>query len=195
MSDNTDSIRKQKEVIRKEIIRRLSDQDPAERESRSRDIQQELLSSEEYRNAETVMTYVSLPTEVSTEEFNNEALKQGKKVLVPYLEPGDPAIRISEFTSSECLEEGPFGIRQPGKPSERTIPLKEIDLVVVPAIAYDMNNMRLGRGKGCYDEFLSAGDLSQTKTIGLAFSFQIVDSLPTAVHDRPVNRVITELPI
>jgi len=195
MSDNAEAIKKEKERVRKEIIRRLSDQDPTERKNRSRDIQQELLRSEEYRNAETVMTYVSLPTEVSTDYFNNEALKQGKKVLVPYLEPGDPTIRISEFTSSESLLEGPFGIRQPKEESKRTIPLKEIDLVVVPAIAYDMSNMRLGRGKGCYDAFLSAGDLSQAKTIGLAFSFQIVDSLPSSSHDRPVHRVITELPI
>ena len=184
-----------KALIRKEIIRRLSDQDSEMREKRSRDIQEELLASEEYRNAETVMTYVSLPTEVSTEYFNEKAVEQGKRVLVPYFEPDDPTIRISEFTSSELLKEGPFGIRQPGRSSLRIIPLKEIDLVVVPAIAYDMNNMRLGRGKGCYDNFLSNEDLSNSKTIGLAFSFQIVDSLPTSVHDRPVHRVITDLPI
>ncbi len=192
MAKGTKEIRECKDSIRKELIRRLKDQDPSLREERSRAIQEKLLSSEEYRAAETVMTYVSLPTEVSTDYFNDEAVRQGKRVLVPYMEPGDPTIKISEFTSSELLEEGPFGIRQVKRASLKEATFKEIDLVVVPAIAYDKDNMRLGRGKGCYDNFLSNEDLSCVKTIGLAFSFQIVDSVPSLSHDRPVHRVITD---
>ena len=70
--------------------------------------------------------------------------------------------------------------------------MKEIDLIVVPAIAYDKANMRLGRGKGYYDNFLGAEELRSTPAIGLAFHFQVVDLLPSDSHDIPVSRVITD---
>ena len=138
------------------------------------------------------MTYVSLPTEVNTDMLNKEAMKQGKRVVVPYLGPDSNIITASELTSIDDMEKGPFGIRQPKKGLAGAIPLKEIDLIVVPAIAYDKKNMRLGRGKGCYDTFLASVDLSSATTIGLAFRFQILNDLPADSHDRPVTRVITE---
>ena len=192
MDQQTDNTRKKKEEIRKETIRRLRDQDPSLREERSRKAQEKLLSCEEFRVSKTVMTYVSLPEEVNTNYLNTEALKRGKRVAVPYIEPHGQTIIASELSEIEHLEKGPFGIYQPKDGFARTIPLKEIDLVVVPAVAYDKKNMRLGRGKGYYDKFLAREELSSIKTIGLAFHFQIVDSLPPDPHDRPVSRVITD---
>lgn len=190
--NQNESIREQKRERRKEIRRRLRDQGPLLRAERSRMIQEKLLSCDEFRASRTVMTYVSLPTEVDTYYLNEEALKQGKRVAVPYIEPDDPTIIASELTAIECLEEGPYGICQPKSGLDRPIPLKEIDLIVVPAIAFDKSNMRLGRGKGYYDNFLANRDLSGSKTIGLAFHFQVVDHLPSDPHDRPVSRVITD---
>ena len=192
MDQDLDRMRERKEEIRKEKLRRLRDQKPSLREERSRKIQEELLSSEEFRVSKTVMTYVSLPLEVNTCYFNEEALKRGKRVAVPYIEPNSQTIIASELTAIENLEKGPFGIYQPKKGLAGTIPLGEIDLVVVPLIAYDTKNMRLGRGKGYYDRFLANRDLSPAKTIGLAFHFQVTDSLPPDPHDRPVSRVITD---
>ena len=185
-------IRKRKEEIRKEITRRLREQGSELRDERSRVIQEKLLSSDEFRASRTVMTYVSLPTEVDTYYFIQEALKRGKRVAVPFVEPGDPMIKACEITSIDYLEKGPFGIHQPQKSLAREIPLEEIDLVVVPAMAFDGTNMRLGRGKGYYDNFLSRRELSSSRSIGLAFHFQVVDSLPSDPHDRPVSKVITD---
>lgn len=180
-----------KREIRKEIIKRLADQDPALAKQRSKRIQEALLSSEEFQVARTVMTYVSLPTEVDTRYLNKEALKRGKRVAVPYIK-GSQTIIASELTALECLEKGPFGIYQPKEGLNKIVASEEIDLIIVPAIAYDKENMRLGRGKGYYDKFLAKGKLSLSKTIGLAFHFQIVDCLPVGPHDRPVYRVITD---
>ncbi|MFH1552693.1 MAG: 5-formyltetrahydrofolate cyclo-ligase [Candidatus Omnitrophota bacterium] len=192
MSQKLDIIIRRKEEIRKETIRRLRDQEPSLREERSRKIQEELLSSEEFRDSKTVMTYVSLPTEVATDYFNKEALKQGKRVAVPYVDTNNQTIIASELTAIECLEKGPFGIHHPKDGLAKKIPLKEIDLIVIPAIAYDKKNMRLGRGKGYYDRFLTSEELSSSTTIGLAFRFQVVETLPACSHDRPVSRVITD---
>ncbi|MEA3489631.1 MAG: 5-formyltetrahydrofolate cyclo-ligase [Candidatus Omnitrophota bacterium] len=192
MSQNVNIIRQRKGQIRKEIIRRLRDQAPSLRERRSRKIQEKLLSCEEFRDSRTVMSYVSLPSEVDTRYFNKEALKQGKRVAVPYIESDNTKIRASEFTTIESLEEGPFGIFQPKDGLVRVISLKEIDLIVVPAIAFDRSNMRLGRGKGYYDGFLAEEDLASSTAIGLAFHFQMVEQLPSDPHDRPVSMVLTD---
>ena len=183
---------KKKDEIRKEIKRLLLAQDASAREEKSRVIREKLLASEEFRKSRTVMTYVSLPSEVDTSRFNEEALKRGKRVAVPYLGTADQEILASEITSVDSLVKGPFGIFEPKDGGKRTIPLEEIDLIVVPAIAFDRNNMRLGRGKGYYDRFLSRPDLTSTKTIGIAYSFQITDPLPQDPHDRPVHRVLTD---
>ena len=186
------SISAKKEEIRKEIIRRLRGQDPALREERSDIVQEKLLSSGEFKGAKTVLTYVSLPEEVNTGKIITEAMKQGKRVAVPYVEPDDLRIIASEITTIDSLKKGPFGIKQPEEVHLRPIPLKEIDLVIVPAIAYDEENLRLGRGKGYYDSFLSREQMSPSKKIGLAFKFQIVKTLPKNSHDIPVDRVITD---
>ncbi len=190
--DIIDIVRKKKEEVRKEIIRRLRDQDVSLRDQRSLKIQRELLASEEFRDSKTVMAYVSLPTEVGTFYFIKEALERGKRVAVPYVEPRNQTIIASELTAIDCLEKGPLGIYEPKDGLARTVPLKEIDLIVIPAIAYDRKNIRLGRGKGCYDRFLANDDLSSAKTIGLAFHFQVVGCLPSNHHDMPVSRVITD---
>ena len=178
--------------LRKEITRRLQDQDPALRDKRSREIQEKLLSNREFGTCKTVMTYVSFPTEVNTRYINEEAFRLGKKVVVPYVEPKKEIIIASKLTAIENLEKGPFGIYQPKKDLVEEIPLEEIDLIVVPAIAYNKNNMRLGRGKGYYDKFLAKDKLSRATTIGLAFRFQILDDLPLDPHDKPVSLVITD---
>ncbi|MDP8258420.1 MAG: 5-formyltetrahydrofolate cyclo-ligase [Candidatus Aadella gelida] len=181
-----------KSELRKEITRRLQDQDPVSRGINSRKIQEKVLSSEIFQTCKTVMTYVSLTTEVSTELINEETFKLGKRVAVPYMEPTEETIIASKLTAIKNLEKGPFGIFQPRRDLVEEIPPEEIDLILVPAIAYGKNNMRLGRGKGCYDKFLARCALSRTPTIGLAFRFQVIEELPSDPHDRPVSLVITE---
>lgn len=182
-----------KKEIRKGITGLLRDQSPGLREERSRIIQNKLLSDSEFVSSNTVMVYVSLPAEVDTYMIITKALELGKRVAVPYVNEISQTMTPVEITSLEDLAEGPYGIHQPKDSfKSREVSLKEIDLVIVPAIAYDKNNMRLGRGKGYYDKFLSGSELSSARSIGLAFQFQILDEVPSDPHDRPVMKVITD---
>jgi 5-formyltetrahydrofolate cyclo-ligase len=190
MTDLVD-IRKQKEEIRREIKGILRQKSPASKQEESLNIQEELLSSEEFNSSKTVMTYVSLPNEVDTMLFIEKALERGKKVVVPRIDITDETITAVELTSINELAKGPFGVYEPKNKPARKVDLKEIDLIVVPGIAFDKENMRLGRGRGYYDRFLSDPDLSSATTIGLAYKCQKVNILPSDPHDRPVMRVIT----
>lgn len=192
MNQKLENIRRKKEEIRKEIFKQLREQDPSLRRERSRKVQDKLLSSSEYKNSKVVMTYVSLPTEVDTYDIIRETLERGKKLAVPSIDTVSRTIIASELTSIDDLVEGHFGIYEPKDGPARTIQPEEIGLIVVPGVAFDRKNMRLGRGKGYYDKFLANKDISSAKTIGLAFKFQVLDSLPPDPHDIPVSRVITE---
>jgi 5-formyltetrahydrofolate cyclo-ligase len=90
----------------------------------------------------------------------------------------------------EGLEAGPYGIKQPKLAQAQALADETLDMVVVPGVAFDKQNNRLGRGGGYYDRFL--GSLSpRTVTVGLAFDFQIVDTLPfQEKHDVSVSRVL-----
>jgi 5-formyltetrahydrofolate cyclo-ligase len=189
--NNSDILNKDKGEIRKSIKRRLRELDPAVRAEKSAIIQEKLVSSEVFRKSRVVMFYVPLPEEVDTREAIKWALEQGKKVAVPYITSKEGVMIPSEIFSLEDLESGPFGIYQPKTTMISKVPLEEIDLVVVPAIAFDRQNRRLGRGKGYYDRFLSDKACSGAVTVGLAFDLQVLQNLPSDEHDIPVSSVIT----
>lgn len=187
----SDDIKLLKDNVRKEITQQLRGQAPSLRNERSRRIQEKLISGGEFTSSKTIMTYISLETEVDTCYLNKTALEMGKKVVVPFIDTENQTIIASELGSIDDLVKGSHGIYVPRNGPQKVF-LKEIDLIVVPAIAYDKSNMRLGRSKGYYDRFLAQPELSSVKTIGLAFQFQVVATLPSDPHDRPVSRVITD---
>ncbi len=183
---------KLKEEIRKEIFSKLKKQEKEERAHKSQIIKKKLFSSGKFKKARVMMIYVSRDEEVNTRGMIDDALKIGKRVVVPYSVSETKEIIASELIDAKKdLELGPYGIYQPGKgASFRKIPLDEIDLVIVPGVAFDEEKNRLGRGKGYYDRFLKKLPPG-IETIGLCFDFQLVDYLPQDSHDFPVFRVIT----
>ena len=180
-----------KHKIRKEIKEKLKRYSKLERSTKSAIIKDRLFKEEEFKKSKVVMFYVSLKDEVDTLAMVDEALEMGKRVCVPVILSEEKRLIAGEIKDrSEDLERQHFGIYQPKKGRVREVPLEDIDLVVVPGIAFDKANVRLGRGHGYYDRFLS-GLPKPTKTIGLAFDFQVVENLPQDSHDIPVWKTIT----
>jgi 5-formyltetrahydrofolate cyclo-ligase len=134
------------------------------------------------------MFYFSFGGEVSTEEMIKAAKKLGKIVVVPVCRNAcDRIMNPCLLTSGAKLEKGPYGVREPVE--HDPIDIKNLDLVIVPGLAFDKKGNRLGRGKGCYDMFLKRLS-STTSSIGLAYDFQILPSIPTTKADVSVDRVI-----
>lgn len=175
-----------KESIRELIIKKrnlLAEEDVKEK---SRVIGQLLLKLSEYNNSRTIMFYVSIGTEVFTHDLIRESLK-GKTVVVPKVAHNEilPSV-IIDFDN--LVASGKFRIPEPI--GVMGIACKNIDLVLVPGIAYDRIGHRLGYGLGMYDKFLR--QVPRAVKIGLAFDFQVVDKIPAQIHDIPVDYVITE---
>ena len=180
-----------KHKIRKHIKNIIDSYSTLEKTRKSPIIKDRLFNEEEFKRARVVMFYVSLQDEVDTFIMIDEALKAGKRIAVPVILKEEKRLIAGEIHNRlEDLESQHFGICQPRRDRVKEVPLDDIDLVVVPGVAFDRKNIRLGRGHGYYDRFLS-GLPKKTKTIGLAFDFQVLEDLPQDPHDVPVSTIIT----
>ncbi len=181
-----------KNQLRKDIKARLQAQSQEARACNSRLIQEKLFALDVFRRASTIVFYAAFDGEVETREMLGESVKLGKIIGLPKVNQKQRQIvpiRVDDLHSD--LESGQYGILEPRYQKDKVLSLKSLDLVIVPALAYDRARYRLGRGAGYYDRFLST--LSpDTKTIGLAFDFQLIESLPERTpFDLPVSLIIT----
>ena len=160
--------------------------------AKSREISNRLLASPEFQTARAVQCYVANAAEVQTERVILEALRLKKRVIVPVIHPNNRSFSLSELADlhPDILQPGPFGILQPRPSFLREVQPSEIDLWILPGVAFDEDGNRLGFGGGYYDRLLTG---RQGEAIGLAFDFQImVERLPVEGNDRPVDQIMTE---
>lgn len=183
---NMEELRLTKAKIRTTILAVFKNQKEDELFRKSRKIMGALLRSKLFKQAKTVMFYVSLGSEVNTSEMIKEALRLGKKVVVPVC-TGNRKIEPCLLKEKGILRRGPYGIREPAR--KKPVGLEELDLIIVPGLAFDKTGRRLGRGKGFYDCFLASLPKGY-RSIGLAYDFQILPSIPSADHDVNVHKVI-----
>ena len=176
-----------KKQMRSKILLRLKTQKEEDRNRKSKFIKDKLFRASVFKKAKIVMFYISFNGEVNTEEMIKEAHRLGKIVAVPVCKGNRITIRPCLLRNKAKVKKGPYGICEPAV--KKYIKLEDLDLVIVPGIAFDKKGNRLGRGKGCYDYFLKrvTGD---TASIGLAFDFQILPSLPATTQDVSVNKII-----
>ena len=140
------------------------------------------------------MLYVSKETgEVETGPIIKKALKMGKKVVLPVTLVRDRDIKPVYLKDINSLGKGPYGIYEPRGPlNKKPAALKDIDLVIVPGVAFDKKNNRVGRGKGYYDNFLRRFPKNRPNNIGLGFRFQLLNKVPATKKDIPLASVITD---
>jgi len=179
-----------KAELRRELLNRLHSISTEQRNEKSRKACRNLISSEQFQNASTVMMFVSLPHEVDTSEAILHAWQLGKAVAVPkvsWQQRHMIAVQINSLDTGFSTSSS--GLRNPtaGVP----VPFSDIDLVVTPALAFDKEGNRLGRGGCYYDRFFANPDLKATRC-GFGFAEQLIDSLPTADHDEAVDMLVTD---
>lgn len=140
-----------------------------------------------YQHARCVCTYVSMIDEVNTREIIDDILMRKEKTLVvPKIEGGN--IYLYQIHSYDDMEKSAFGILEPKNHCTRIDP-STVDLFLVPGVAFGRDGTRIGMGKGYYDRLLK--DI-QAPTIGLAYHFQLFDSVPTTIGDIAVSTVISD---
>lgn len=137
--------------------------------------------------AQTIMAYYSLPDEVCTHQLIDELVAQGKTVLLPKV-LDDETMELCRYTGRHSLREGAFHIMEPIGITEGRFSCYDIDIALVPGVAFDAQGHRLGRGRGYYDRFLHT--VPEIRKIGLCFDFQKVQEVPVDDFDISVDEVI-----
>lgn len=145
-----------------------------------------------YRKARVLLCYAAFDGEVETRPVLRAALAAGKRVAVPVMRPGRRlALQEIRCARRDLARRGRFGVPEPVLRRQGRVQPGELNLAVVPGVAFDRRGGRLGRGKGYFDRFLARVP-ARVPRVGLAFSFQMVRALPSEPHDRPVCAVVTE---
>ena len=177
-----------KKEIRKHFLNVRANIPDCEKEYKSEKIAEKLLKLPEYKSAETVFIYVSLKNEAGTLKLIEKMRADNKKIAVPLCNVKKHTMSAVVINSLDELKKGAYSILEP-ESSDRAISADMIDFAVIPAVAFDMQNNRLGMGGGYYDRFLSK--FSGT-SVGIAFSECVVDCLPVEEYDKKVDIVLSE---
>ncbi len=181
-----------KVTLRRAVLARLESQSPRLKRQKSLLIHRKLLALPEFQTARSVCFYVSLPMEVDTRGLIQKALGLGKRVAVPISDLSKRALRFYEISDlKKDLKKGSLGILEPDPMRTQLLDVKDIDLIVVPGVAFDAECNRLGRGAGFYDRFLKKIG-KKIKKVGLAFSEQMVPKVPVEKHDIRLDYILTD---
>ncbi len=181
---------KEKGSLRTYYLELLTKQTSIDRKSKSELIGVKLFELKAISKAKTILFYASLPGEVDTFAMITKAIELKKHICLPIVVENQRKMIPTLTKTLADLEKGAYGISQPRYDVSLEVNPKDIDAVIVPGLAFDKSNNRLGRGAGYYDRFLASLS-ADTATIGLAFDFQIVDRLPLEEHDVPLSAIIS----
>ena len=181
-----------KHELRKNIINGRNRLAAHEIKKKSALITDRFLGLEEYLRAGTVMAYVDFRNEVQTGSIINDALARGKRLAVPITDVAGKKLtpsQVKDFPGD--LAPGAWNILEPKPECVIPVPPGEIDLVIVPGVAFDATGNRLGYGGGFYDRFLLTVKPGCVFA-ALSFELQIRSNVYPGEHDLPVHILVTE---
>jgi len=171
------SMQNDKDEIRKRILSLRNGLDDEWIRDVSIQIEERVFEDKDFLESKNILFYDAFKKEVQTRVMIKRAIDMKKRVFLPVTDFKNKNILVSEFTNK-------------GESGE-VVSGNEIEIVMVPGVAFDESGSRIGFGKGFYDRFLYrlSGDV---KTIGIAFDFQVVGKIPADSHDFIIDKVITE---
>jgi 5-formyltetrahydrofolate cyclo-ligase len=159
----------------------------------SRQICTTFMALPEYAAARTVMFYVDVRSEVRTRNSLPDALTSGKRIVVPYCVNNE--LELFLLKDMEELSIGMYKILEPRAElrslAEKRVSPGELDLVMVPGVAFDRKGSRMGHGFGYYDKLLQHAR-DDAPLVALAFECQLFPEIPTQAHDIFMDKIITE---
>jgi len=160
----------------------------AEASSASLRVQSAFIATAEFAEARIIAVYAPIHNEVDTRGVMLAALNSSKVLLLPAVSRN--SLELRSICGPEELREGAYGIPEP-TPESPLYPPEEVDLIVVPGIAFDKEGRRIGYGKGYYDRALHRLE-GKGRLVGFCYDFQLVDRIVGEPHDVLMDMVITE---
>ncbi len=179
----------QKNILRRDILKRRSELSNKEKELKSRKIFNRLLGLNEIKNSKNICIYVSKSDEVDTICLIEHLISMGKAVYAPKSDKNSNKMTFFRMHSLTDLKVGAFSVLEPSEKNEKYIYSDKNDICIVPALCFDRQGYRLGYGKGYYDRFLK--NFNGIK-IGICFNEFIKEALPIFNTDIAVDMIISD---
>ncbi len=186
-----DRYQKSKSELREKYLALRNKLNAKDEVEASRIISQRILSHPQFIKAKHVMLYIPFQKEVNIRPVIEEAWKERKNVLVSKTDIRTKRMEPYLVADWNDIERGNFDLYEPKTSAKTPFPLGKIELVLVPGIAFDLKGHRLGFGAGFYDRFFDRFN-TLPFSLGIAYDFQLIDSLPTEQHDYSLTELITE---
>ncbi len=180
-----------KKELRKNMLAKRTNLPWQEVQIKSQQINAQLFAHKSYLSAKTILAYLPVKKEPNSLNIIKNAWQQEKQVLVPVTCPETKSLLLSQLKSLKELTKGHYGIPEPKQKYLRPIDPLSVDICLLPGVAFNRNGFRLGYGGGYFDRFLP-NLRSDCLKVALAYDFQILDFLPSALYDIPVDLIITE---
>ena len=185
-----------KQILRKEIKKKLGQLTETEKIQQSETIVKKLLQHPKYIESQRISVYMHMKNEVKTNAILENAFKSGKMVFIPkYVGRNMDMVQLYSLKDYDQLPETPWHIKQPpdeDNSRENAIDNGGLDLVIVPGVGFTLCGDRLGHGKGFYDSYIEKISVVQKPyLIGLGFNVQICDKIPTTSDDKTLDEVLT----
>ncbi len=186
MHINTKTI---KDQIREEYMNIRNSLDPVYREEASARICSEIIKSREYRDADTLLLYSAIKSEVCLDVLFKSALKDKKITAFPKCYP-DRVLKFFEVTCEDDFCSGKYSIREPSENCREIINFEKT-LCIIPALAVGLDGTRVGYGGGYYDKFLASH--KSVVRMCVCFDEQISrKKLPSGIYDEKFSRLVTD---
>jgi 5-formyltetrahydrofolate cyclo-ligase len=181
-------LKTEKSLVRKDIREQLEALPMEQWQQWSDQLTCRLIEMPEYQNASVVMVFLSFGLEYDTEPLIRNAFENGKTVCAPKVDWDARRMEPVRINHPEDIFKDERGLPEPA--GSDVVEANQIDLILVPGIAFDHYGRRLGRGGGFYDRFLSRADLRAIR-LAPTFDFQVLPELPCDTHDQGVDIVLT----
>jgi 5-formyltetrahydrofolate cyclo-ligase len=158
----------------------------------SRAVEGRLFACKDLSVCQNIMFVLSFGNEVRTDEMIKRSLKDGKQVYVPRLITRERRLEVCEITDMDQeFELGSYDIREPSRSNSKVVSPSKIDAVIAPGLAFDRSGARIGFGGGYFDwTFKQLPD--EALRLGVAYEFQVADSIPQDSWDERVQIIFTE---
>lgn len=177
-----------KSEIRETILKERSKLTAIEKKALDKLIFKNIIESSIFKEAKVIFIFVSFKDEVNTHNIINYALELGKRICVPRVVNLKSGMEVLYINSLKELTKNKMGILEP-KDSVDFVKKEDIDLAIVPGLAFDLQGGRLGYGGGFYDRYF---ENSNFKKLAIGYEFQIIDSVPKEKHDKLIDGIFTE---
>lgn len=185
-----------KKALRKDLRAKIKTLTDEVKRLESANVTQKLLNSSVYKESSRISLYLSMPTEVDTGVVLKDVFKKGKQCYIPLYTKDDMSmVHLKGMEDYDSLPVTAWNIKQPQEDEQREAAIQSggLDLIILPGLGFTKNGLRIGRGKGYYDNYLKKHITSLNRkpfTIGLAFSVQICEEIPCTEDDVGLDLIL-----